>query len=320
MKSASPKLVFLFLAALAYTLGTAAHLRAVNRAEAGEADGGAVKKLLGDGRRLFSGQFVEMADVYFHSGMYPSIFDRAGTKAPNAVTAAVESPSGAAHDDHAHDEHGNCQTGPAPEKHAHEGEGACPHCDHDEEHVKAMTPGGPRNWLEAFIRRFRITQHTHLAEGNEREILPWLKLAIELDPQAVETYTTAAFWLREMDQTGQAEEVLREGIRNNPTNHELLFEMGRLYHEDRQEVERARNIWHYALKCWQNQSEAERENRKTAFAKIAVYLAELELEAGQTNRAGDYFQLAKPHAARPDAIQARIDELQRPLAVSGTQP
>src|SRR6478736_1436899 len=109
MRSVSPKVMFIFLIVLAYTLGTATYLRAVNRADAMRPDEGAFKKLLEDGRRLFAGQFIEMADVYFHSGMYPSIFDRANNaKATKAVTSAV-------------DEHSD-------------------HDDHDEEHAKAMTP------------------------------------------------------------------------------------------------------------------------------------------------------------------------------------
>ena len=30
---------------------------------------------IGDGQKIFAGHFYRKADVYFHSGMYPSIFD-----------------------------------------------------------------------------------------------------------------------------------------------------------------------------------------------------------------------------------------------------
>ena len=73
--------------------------------------------------------------------------------------------------------------------------------------------GPPRDWLEGFIRHFRITEHTHLENGEEREVLPWLKLAIELDPQAIQTYTDTAFWLRKtLGNVQDAEEVLREPV------------------------------------------------------------------------------------------------------------
>lgn len=315
MKTVPPKLVFGLLLALAYTLGTVVHLRAVSRVDINAADEGAFKKLLGDGRRLFAGQFVEMADVYFHSGRYPSIFDRPDAKARKAVTSAVEQPED--HGGHQHDEHGNCvhdESQPAAEEHNHDDEGKCEHCDHDDEHVKAMTPEAAQNWLEAFIRRFRITEHTHLTKGDEREILPWLKIAIELDPQAVETYTTAAYWLRQkLGRADQAEKVLREGIRNNPTNHELLFEMGLLYKQNRQDLERARNIWRYALKCWQEQDAAAQEASRTAFARIASNLGELEKEAGNVRQAVQYFELAEPYSPRPEGLQERIKELRSKL-------
>ena len=285
MNTASPQFIFALLIVLAYTLGTMTHLRAVSRSDSGQPGEGAFKKLLGDGRRLFAGQFVEMADVYFHSGMYPSIFDRAA-KAPKAVTRAVEQHG---EDDHAGHEHDD---------------------NHDEEHVKAMAPAATQNWLEAFIRRFRITEHTHLAQGDEREILPWLKIAIELDPQAIDTYTTAAYWLRRsLNRPDQAEKVLREGLRNNPTNPELLFEMGLLLKENRKDLDRARNIWRYAAKCWLEQSEEVREDDRLYFAKILNYLGELEQETGNLPEAISYFEQAKPISPSPDSIQKKIDEL-----------
>jgi len=224
--------VLLFLISVAYTLGTVVHLRSVSRTGSNQPDEGAFKKILGDGRKLFAGQFVEMADVYFHSGMYPSIFDRADKKSPKAVTSAVD--QGADHSGLEHGEESHSLTNEPHEDHDHDENGNCQDGDHADEHVKAMTPAAGRNWLESFIRRFRITEHSHLSEGNEREILPWLKVAIELDPQSIETYTTAAYWLRtKLDRADQAQEVLREGIRNNPGNYELLFEMGKLYKKTR---------------------------------------------------------------------------------------
>lgn len=313
MKSVSPKVMFVFLMALAYTLGTATYLRAVNQVDATQPDEGAFKKLLGDGRKLFAGQFVEMADVYFHSGLYPSIFDRANNvKAAKAVTSAVDEHSDQDdHDEHAghkHDENGKCLHDEHKD-HKHDEQGNCQHDDHDDEHVKAMTPVA-ENWLESFIHRFRITQHTHLGNGNEREILPWLKLAIELDPQSIETYTTAAYWLRrDLQQPDQAELVLREGLRNNPTNYELLFEMGLLYKENKHDHDRARNLWLAAQRCWLQQNEEARKESESFFSKIASNLGELEEAGGHHELAVKYFEQAKPYSPKPEAIQGWIDRI-----------
>ena len=34
-----------------------------------------VRLAIGDGQKIFAGHFYRKADVYFHSGIYPSIFD-----------------------------------------------------------------------------------------------------------------------------------------------------------------------------------------------------------------------------------------------------
>lgn len=315
MKTASPRLVFALLIALAYTLGTCAHLRAISRPDAVSADG-AFKKLLGDGRRLFAGQFVEMADVYLHSGFYPSIFDRRDAKAPKAVTGKTEDNDD--HDDHAHEGHqhdaeGKCLTAENHSSHEHDAEGKCVHHDdHQDEHEKAMDfMGQPSNWLEGFIRRFRITKHTHLENGEEREVLPWLKLAIELDPQAIETYTATAFWLRKnLGNVKEAEEVLREGMRNNPKSFEILFELGKLQKESHQNPVKVQYIWEAALSLWNKQTAEAKTASLKSYSELTINLARLAVDAGNSQRAIQYFELAKMASPRPEAIQQQIDEIQ----------
>jgi hypothetical protein len=182
MRTAHPALMAVFLAVLAFTLATAVEPRFRGLNQNG-ADEGAFTKLLGDGRRMFSGQAVEMADVYLHSGFYPSIFDNRDATAPKAISSRDEG-----HDDHDRESEDHAA-------HQHDAQGNCVHGDdHDEEHERAMSfMGPPRDWLEAFIRNFRITQHTHLEDGQEREVLPWLKLAIELNPQALTTYIDTSY-------------------------------------------------------------------------------------------------------------------------------
>ncbi len=77
-----------------------------------------------------------------------------------------------------------------------------------------------------------------------REILPWLKLSAELDPENIKTYVVTAFWLRtKLNQVSEAEQVLREGLRHNPDNAQLLFELGRIYFENyHNPVQRAKHL------------------------------------------------------------------------------
>ena len=181
--------------------------------------------LFGDGRRLFANHFFIQADVSYHSGYYPSIFDqaRAQPRDTRHLTSKEDE------HDHAHDEK---------------------HGEAEEEHEKQMRfLGPPRDWIERFGRHFIITEHTHLEGHGEREILPWLKISSQLDPQKVETYTVSAFWLRDMGKVKEAEEFLREGLRNNPDSYEILLELGRLYHDNYHDSVRARNVWASISRC-----------------------------------------------------------------------
>jgi tetratricopeptide (TPR) repeat protein len=162
---------------------------------------------------MFANHFYSKADAYFHSGFYPGIFDRALAEGHADMKGKAEDPT---------------------------------HHDEDETFM-----GAPRDWIDRFGRNFYPTIHTHLSGGNEREMLPWLKLASELDPQNVETYITGAYWLDRLKKPKEAEEFLREGLWSNPDSYEILLELGRLYVNDKHDYPTARNLFNIALKKWQ---------------------------------------------------------------------
>jgi tetratricopeptide (TPR) repeat protein len=138
-----------------------------------------------------------------------------------------------------------------------------------------------------------------------------------MDSQMVQTYTVAAYWLRTgLHNPKEAEAFLQEGLRNNPDNYEILFELGRLYNEDYHDANRARNVWVAALRYWRAQGDDAKksvENKRLCDA-ILVDLAYLEENAGNWPQAIEYFKMAKPMSPDPDAIQKRIDEARQKLA------
>jgi len=284
MRMVSPRLFLAFLFTGCFTLATALELR-VARRNARPPAGSVFKVLLGEGRRLFANQFVVMADVYFHSGYYPSIFDRRDPVKPTAMSGQ--------HSEHGHDAQ-----------------------DEHDEHEKEMDfLGEPRDWVERFGRHFRITEHTHLAHGQEREILPWLQLAADMDPQMVQTYTVAAFWLRkQLGKVKEAEMFLREGVRNNPNSYEILFELGQLYYENNHDAERARNVWLLALRRWDAQDSKAKAESMLLYEGITVNLAHLEDAAGNWQRAIQYLEMAKQASPQPEALQKQIAEIQAKMA------
>src|SRR5258707_13620 len=125
MKRVPPILVLSLLSVVCFTLATLLQPRAATWSRSAQS-GSVLKVLLGDGRRLFANHFFQQADVSFHSGYYPSIFDQRKKPKASAMTAG-----GAGHDEAAH-----------------------------EKEMEFL--GQPRDWIEAFGRHFRVTEHTHL--------------------------------------------------------------------------------------------------------------------------------------------------------------
>jgi len=284
-------LVLILLGSSVFTLATILQPRALRWSRQGNSDS-ALAIVFGEGRRLFANHFFVKADVYFHSGYYPSIFDQA--QAPKDSHHLTQEDTGG------------------------------PRGDAEEEHERKMSfLGPPRDWIERFGRHFMVTQHSHLSGGDQREILPWLRLSADLDPQRVETYTVAAFWLRrELGKVNEAEQFLREGLRANPNSYEILFELGRLYREDRHDNARARNVWQLALRRWQEREAHQKEPDLRARGDIAINLARLEEDEGNLAAAISYLELVKASSPWPQVIQQQIDELnrKRPELKSGSSP
>lgn len=273
----SPLSTLAVLLALAFTLASGLVLTADNWSSRAKSDN-VFGMMFGDGRKLFANHFFTLADVYFHSGYYPSVFD--GNQKESEITEAS---------------HG--------------------HKDSEEDEKKEDFLGRPKDWIDAFGRNFRITRHTHLENHNEREILPWLRLAADLDPQKTETYTVGAYFLREhLGRPDQAEAFLREGLRNNPDSYEILFELGRIYHESYHDPDRTRNVWQLGVKKYLSAPSGQQKDDKLIFEALAVNLAHLETDATNYGTAIDWFHAAQKVSPAPDALQEQIDAIQKKMS------
>jgi tetratricopeptide (TPR) repeat protein len=285
------------LAVACFSLAVVLQPRAMNWSKRAQSDN-VLNVLFGDGRRLFANHFFTQADVSFHSGYYPSIFDQADKPAQSPIL------SGRAdfHDGDGREDHGG---------HEHDG-----HADHDEEaHEKEMALGEPHDWIEAFGRHFIVTEHTELSGDQVREILPWLRISASLDPQQVNTYTVASFWLRKhLGKVKEAEEFLREGLRANPNSPELLFELGCLYSEDEHNAGRARDVWELALRRWRETESSKKEPNIKLLGKITANLGRVEEEAGNPDKAIYYLQLAREVSPNPAFLDNEIKLLRQKKA------
>lgn len=253
-----------------------------NRTPTTSHDPSMMEVILGESRRLFANHFYVKADVYFHSGMYPSIFDEAASE-----------------EDH-HLEHTAADDGLRDARHEHD--------EHDAEHG---FPGkAPDDWIYRFGTHFKPSRHLHLDKPSEaRELLPWLELAAELDPHRIETYTVAAYWLRSrLQKNDEAVAFLREGWRVNPDSYEILFELGLVYWQGKGDAFRARNVWELALRKWRLRNPTGGEDRYNE--KILLHLAKLEEEAEHWDQSLQYYQELKAASPHPEVIQKLIDEIQ----------
>ena len=276
---------------------------------------GVLGNMLGDSRKLFANYFFTRSDVYFHSGYYPSMFDQVKPKENHLATGAKTEPC---EHDHAHEgpcehDHGHKASKPEPKAEKH-GEGEHvhgEHCNHGEEETDFL--GKPKDYFDGFSRNFFVTKHTHLTEKGTnaaREILPWIKLAAQLDPRKVESYTVGAFWLRDLKRDAEAEQFLREGLRLNPESHEILLELGRGY-VARRDYERARNVLEMAFRRWREQENSKPVEQQNRFAagQILNNLVLVEDRLGNRDQAVSWLGIVRKVSPHPEEIDKRIAEV-----------
>ena len=142
-------LILLFVAALSLSVVVDPQIQRENHRYSGNA----IEILLGEGRRMFANHFAVKADVYLHSGFYPSIFDQAAVaeqkeKLENEVGEEHKHTEDCEHAEHAGHAHGHAGKR-LPEGHK---------CD-------TTFMGQPRDWIERFGRNFVVTEHAHLEDG-----------------------------------------------------------------------------------------------------------------------------------------------------------
>jgi tetratricopeptide (TPR) repeat protein len=251
------------------------------RVDQGNASSSTLAQLLGDGRQMAADYAFVEADVYFHSGYYPSVFDQARRQ----------------------------EVSDSDVSHPEEGK--------EQEEKGFMGP--PLDWIDRLSRNFRPMVHTHLEGQKVGEILPWIKLSAELDPHRIQTYVVAAYWLRErLGKSPEAEAFLRTGLKENPHSPQLLYNLGLIYLEDRKDLPRAKNLFAAALRCWHEVEEPKPVKTETGegqrdyllLEQILGGLVKDELAAGHLQQALDYMKQLKANASDPEGVQKQIDEVQ----------
>lgn len=155
----------------------------------------------------------------------------------------------------------------------------------------------------------------HMAGTGIKEMMPWIWLAIRMDPHNLEPYLVGAFLLsREVGRPDLAHEVLREAQYNNPYNYEAPLEEARLYLKEKKTRD-AQHALDVAMAFWPGGRDANAPDVKDDKATILTYRGLLhEVDGENANAIGDYRAILELFPDRA-MFQHRIDKLEQ-----GSQP
>ena len=105
------------------------------------------------------------------------------------------------------------------------------------------------HYYQVIKRSVSPVVHLHL-EGREiREIIPWLRLAVMLEPHNVDNYLVASYWLGKSGDVAAALRVLREAQVNNPESYLVYLGKGRFFAKGDNKEEAGR-AYDTALALW----------------------------------------------------------------------
>ncbi|MCF7854974.1 MAG: hypothetical protein K9N51_09265 [Candidatus Pacebacteria bacterium] len=252
--------------------------------------------ILGESRTVLSKKMFDFADLYFHGGVYVG-----------HCTHGLHGEGATDHDEHNHDHDAEGlrgytavhRDGKEDEHHAHH---AHDHADH------------AVDWWSA-INNARIPhEHRHLrGERFEKEVLPWMWASIKSDPHNVLAFSVGSYWLvNRLDRPEEGLALIKEGIRNNPDDAELVFTLGTLQlhnfdQRDRalQAFKEARDKWRKQLLEWrrmESRSDADKPDL-LLYRRILQYLARLSEQRGELATAANYYEEAALAAKGEPGIQ-----------------
>jgi len=127
--------------------------------------------------------------------------------------------------------------------------------------------------------------HVHLAGTEIKELMPWLWLAIRLNPRNVETYLVASFWLGgDAGEPEMALEVLNEAQCNIPYSCEVQLQKGRILLK-RGRIGEAVRAFDAGLAFWPGRNSPESEDARHARASLLLYRALLHEVQGEKQEA-----------------------------------
>ncbi len=88
----------------------------------------------------------------------------------------------------------------------------------------------PKDWIAKINHKIQVHELMHLNKDKRKEMLPFFAMATTLDPHNVEAVLTTAYWLySEFGKPEDAANLLKKGIRDNPSSWEMENALARFF-------------------------------------------------------------------------------------------
>lgn len=152
--------------------------------------------------------------------------------------------------------------------------------------------------------------HEHAAGHDVREILPWMRLATDMDPHNVDAYLTTAFWVATaIRRPDVAESILLEAQRENPRDYRILNERARLLFGKEDDVQAAA-LLDAALQLWPGALDPSDRQSQLDLAQMCSYRGFLYDMRGEREKALELFRKALLVSPDNKALAARVKALE----------
>jgi tetratricopeptide (TPR) repeat protein len=233
--------------------------------------------IFGSTRKAISSYFYDKADVYFHRGIVKSV-------------VLEDDP-----DDQMEHAHNDAEDHHEEEDHHH-------HAD-----VKIPHTKNPIANFYAYMQRATVPSgHFHRSGEDAKEILPWIYLAVKIDPANDELYRTIAYWLQQSyGRPDLSIDMYNLAQQNLPYNPAIKLEQGMLLMNDNQQAE-AMQKFQAALKFINMQPKDEQD----PYLKVNILLEIASIYEKQGNTAKTLEAYEQIHPLFPER-QSTIDKIKQ---------
>ena len=120
-------------------------------------------------------------------------------------------------------------------------------------------------------------------------MMPWLQFATYADPQNIEAYLVAAFWLRRGGELSAAEKVLKSAAENNPKSYKIYQSMG-LNYLHKGELLAAANAFRLGRECWPSEEDPTNPGAQQDLAQILTFQGALFEFEGELQKAVENYE------------------------------